>query len=483
MLLERLEGDVEAVDQLLGRELGLRVLAAAVEQVGQQCLEDGEALGMDGRGRPLDRVLLGLRAALGGECVRCALVPLAHELQCPRDLFPQLVGRLRHRAAVLAQDPRGEQRQARVLGHEDAALDLRAEGALDPPGRVAGDFDPRLPGGVADLPRRAAAVAVDVELGRQPEVSLAARGEADLAADARNAERALVLGVEVEPDDVPGAAVLEERVGVDGALALLVARDRPVRELDRALLRDRCLELPEPALHLDRVLGVEHLDAQRGIGGRLGEALAAEREVLQREPQRLRVGELALEQVEAGLQRRELVVGQLERRQEVALGAHVVELLARVLVALRMERDAERDQLGAVGVETTGERLVRHLLVALDLALDVARGHRPPLRHQEGDERELTDQLVRVVRHPKRAYRVRGVSAKRPHGQSPRGLQWSAPPSRRLRRRLSTARGAGATGSSRGRAAACAGRACPCASSPGSGRCRRRRRRPRSGSR
>ena len=92
----------------------------------------------------------------------------------------------------------------------------------------------------------------------------------------------------------------------------------------------------------------------------------AEREVLQREPQRLGVGELALEQVEAGLQRRELVVGQLERRQEVALGAHAVELLAGVLVPLGVERDAEREQLRAVGVEPAREGLVRHLLVALD---------------------------------------------------------------------------------------------------------------------
>ncbi len=133
---------------------------------------------------------------------------------------------------------------------------------------------------------------------------------------------------------------------------------------------------------------------------RLREARAAEREVLQRQPQRLGVGELALEQVEAGLERRELVVGQLERRQEVALRAHVVELLARVLVALRVQRHPEGDQLRPVGVEPPRERLVGHLLVALDAALDVACGHRSPLRHQERDQRELADQLVSVVRQP-----------------------------------------------------------------------------------
>jgi hypothetical protein len=62
-----------------------------------------------------------------------------------------------------------------------------------------------------------------------------------------------------------------------------------------------------------------------------------------------------------------------------------------------VERDAEGDQLGAVGVEAARERLVGHLRVALDGRLDVARGQRPPLGHEEGDERELADELVGVV--------------------------------------------------------------------------------------
>ena len=119
---------------------------------------------------------------------------------------------------------------------------------------------------------------------------------------------------------------------------------------------------------------------------RLLEARPAEGEVLEREAERLRVGELALEEIETGLERGELLVGQLERRQEVALGAQAVELLARELVALGVERDPEREQLGPVGVEASGERLVRHLLVALDVLLDVAGGQRPALGHQEGDE-------------------------------------------------------------------------------------------------
>jgi hypothetical protein len=80
-------------------------------------------------------------------------VPLADELQPSRNLAAELVRCLGTARPVLAQHPRGEQRQARVAGGEDAVLDLRAEGALDPPGRVAGDLDARLAGGVADLPR------------------------------------------------------------------------------------------------------------------------------------------------------------------------------------------------------------------------------------------------------------------------------------------------------------------------------------------
>jgi hypothetical protein len=54
------------------------------------------------------------------------------------------------------------------------------------------------------------------------------------------------------------------------------------REIDQyGNLTVRCLEiaassLPKPALHLDRVLGVEHLDAQRVSVGASAKPLAAE---------------------------------------------------------------------------------------------------------------------------------------------------------------------------------------------------------------
>ncbi len=107
-------------------------------------------------------------------------------------------------------------------------------------------------------------------------------------------------------------------------------------EANRALLRDRRLELAEPALELGRVVGIPHLDAHSGCRGRALEHTggAAEREVLQREPQGLGVGKSPFQQVQAGLERGQLVVVEVERRQEVALGTERVELLAGELVAL-----------------------------------------------------------------------------------------------------------------------------------------------------
>src|SRR5439155_19107975 len=101
-------------------------------------------------------------------------------------------------------------------------------------------------------------------------------------------------------------------------------------------------------------------DALRRLGRSLGEPRSPEREVLQREPQRLGVRELPLEQVERGLQRCELVVLEVELRQEVLLGAKRVELFARELVALRLHRHTELAQLMSIRVEAPRERLVRH---------------------------------------------------------------------------------------------------------------------------
>ena len=213
--------------------------------------------------------------------------------------------------------------------------------------------------------------------------------------------------VEVASDQVPRACLGKQGVRVDGALARPVARDRPVGEPDGALLRDRALELRQAARHLVGVVGVPHLDAEGALRRGLELRGSPERQVLESKPKRLRVGELAVEQVQRDLERRQLLVVEVELRQEVLLGAQRVELLAGELVALGMERDAERDELAAVRVEPPCERLVGHLRVPLDHGLDLARSQRPPLRHEEGDEGELPDQLVGVVRHA--SYSFSGV--------------------------------------------------------------------------
>src|SRR5207253_9683270 len=98
---------------------------------------------------------------------RLAFVRLEHALERVGHLAPQLLRLERHRAPFLAQHPGGEQRDARVLGDEDAVLEVAAVyvRALDPPGGVGPDLDARLALGVADLPRRPAEVAVDLEVG------------------------------------------------------------------------------------------------------------------------------------------------------------------------------------------------------------------------------------------------------------------------------------------------------------------------------
>src|SRR5207248_3951395 len=138
---------------------------------------------------------------------RLALVPVAHAAERCGNLAPQLLRLERHRATVLAQHPRGQLGKRGVIGDEHAVLEVtrRSVGALHPPGRVAQHLDPRLAEDVADLPRRPAAELLDVEVRRNAKVALTSRRELDVATDARDAERADVLPVEVVADDVPDA--------------------------------------------------------------------------------------------------------------------------------------------------------------------------------------------------------------------------------------------------------------------------------------
>src|SRR5207248_3402036 len=111
------------------------------------------------------------------------------------------------------------------------------------------------------------------------------------------------------------------------------------------LLGDRRLELAQPPGQLGRVVGVAYLDSLGDVGRRVSEAGPSEREVLQSQAERLGVRELALQKVEARLERGQLVVRELELGQEVVLRPERVQLFAGELVALRLERDAEGEQL------------------------------------------------------------------------------------------------------------------------------------------
>ena len=102
----------------------------------------------------------------------------------------------------------------------------------------------------------------------------------------------VVSAIEVVADDVPVAVVETERVRVDRALARPRAARAPVAEADGALLRDRRLELRQPSRELGRVVGRADAYALGRLRRWLGEAGASEREVLQRETERLRVREL-----------------------------------------------------------------------------------------------------------------------------------------------------------------------------------------------
>ena len=305
-----------------------------------------------------------------------------------RDRFAEVVRLERDGTAVLPKDPACEQLHVRVARLEDAVLDRSRvrERALDPPRGVVGHGDPRGADRLADLPRSRDAVLLDVELRWHAEVTLPPGCEADVALDPRDLEGAHGVAVEVVPNDVPVAVVEAKRVRVERPVAGPRATRAPVAELHRPLLRDRGLELRQPSCELRRVVRGADPHPLGGLCRRLGEPRAPEREVLEREAERLRVGELALEVVEGRLQRSELLVVQLEAVEEVVLRAEGVELLARELVALGLQRDAEPRELGPIRVEASREGLVRHLAVALDVRLDVARGQRAPLGHEEGDQ-------------------------------------------------------------------------------------------------
>ena len=357
-------------------------------------------------------------ASVGGAmpaATPAALVAVGDQLEGAHDGLAE-VRRVQHpRLGAQAEDPRHQLVLVAVRGGVDAGAvgvdrggAVGAEHLVDPPGDGGGEGDRGRALLALELPRRAIAVAREVEVLRRGEVVLGARPEGDAPLDARQPEDAGVLALVGVADHVPVPRRVEQGVGVNLALGVLVAADRVVGEADRLAAADRRLDLGEVGRDLGAVVAAEQVHRD-GAGGVVVErARAAEGEVLQRQPQRLRVGELPLQQVQAGLEGGELGRVEVELRQVVVLRRQRVQVALERVVARALNRQAQahRLDLGPVGVEAAQEGLLGHAAVALHRLVDLVGGDRSLLRHQKGHQGELADQLV-VVSH--RHDRVPGV--------------------------------------------------------------------------
>ncbi len=296
----------------------------------------------------------------------------------------------------------------------DSKLPELSEHLLHPPRDRRGEGDGRGLGGVGELPGRPVPVGREVEVPRRGEVVLGTRLEGDAPFDPREPEDPRRLTLVREPDDVPVPGGVQQAVRVDLALGTLVAPDGVVREPDRLAPADGRLDLREVGSDLRGVPGSEQVHGHGPRGVIVERARAAEGQVLQRKAQRLGVGELPLEEVEAGLERGQLRLVEVDRREVVALRREGVEIaLERVVArALDGEREAHRLELAAVGVEPAQERLLAHAAISLHVLVDLVGRDRPMLGHEEGDERELTNQLV-VVSHRHGRVGAKGVTARR----------------------------------------------------------------------
>ncbi len=186
VLFELVLRNVEALDELRCRDDRARVLSAGGQEVGEQRLQDGEALGNNRARGPLSGAVRLDRRRFTRKRRWRALMKITHRPERLGDLAAQLVWLERDRASVLPQDPRRELGGGRKVRDEDVVLEPARVpvGTVDPPGGVAGELDARLADDVPDLPGRPAAVPVDVEVDRDPEVAFATGCEADVAADA-----------------------------------------------------------------------------------------------------------------------------------------------------------------------------------------------------------------------------------------------------------------------------------------------------------
>src|SRR5215218_2336375 len=391
--------------------------AAGLDQDGGERDEAGEALRPDAGRVALARAVwagaalrgAGGRARAGGDPHgRLAAVQLDDAVQAPVQLLRQLRRAEHARMLLVADRPREHEPGDRVRRAEHVPavvglgqLAVAAEVALHVPGDAVRHPDLGRRARLAELPRDPVGVAPRVEVVGALEVVLRLRGVRDLAADAREPEHADVAPLVRVADEVELPALEQQLVRVDLAQRGLAGLHREVLELDPLAAVDRGVDLGQPAGEVAAARGGGDAEPDRLARVGAERARAAPGDLLQRQAQRLGVGELAVEQRQRRLQRGALGVGEGDRRQMEGLRRERVVLLLGEAVGglVDAQVDPERVELGAVGVEATRERVLGHIRVSLDVAPDLRRRHRAPLSHQIRDQGELPDELFCVLRH------------------------------------------------------------------------------------
>src|SRR5205823_1002017 len=140
-------------------------------------------------------------------------------------------------------------------------------------------------------------------------------------------------------------AVLEQQVvWVHPARLHRVAAHRVVVEEDRLAAEDRRLDLRQPLGQFAPAGSRRDAERHAAVLRRGERRRLAPRQLLQRQPQRLRVGELAVEQREQRAQGTQLLVGELDRREVEVLGWERIVL--RLVVALGGLVDLQLDAQG-----------------------------------------------------------------------------------------------------------------------------------------
>ena len=254
MILELLGRDVEALDELLrpGWSRAPRRRSGPADGQGATGGRRSARARPGRRGARAARPPAVLAAAAA--CVGSPSWRSSTRSRPSLDLVDELRRRERPRAALLAQHPARQQVEPRVGRREDAVRrPRRARPSARPTRRCPRRARPR--------PRPSTSPNCQccrpAELGRvevlgQAEVALAPGGEADVAAIRETRKVRTSPRSRSRPIRYQEPASGRRAYGLTVRSRLRVARDRPVREPDRALLRDGAFELGQASRHLRR---------------------------------------------------------------------------------------------------------------------------------------------------------------------------------------------------------------------------------------